>query len=661
MKQLFKYYTRFFIGLFPIFFLPFLTEPYGLGKNWLLMASAFLGMVIWAVIILTDKKIKIKYSKSLIFFFLFTLWSLWSWGKMSVGGRTSSLFNSFGLGTIISLCAWMFLLLQVNSKEEKKKQVLALTLSGVVLAIFSLILFILPESRLPINTSWISITKGWSLTGTLIGEVFLFLFLAIEYLKRMLVSIKKSESYIKEALLTVVFSLVLFLGIYKLFSFGMPILSGYTSWVIAVDTLKGNLVEGSSFFGVGPGNFLVAFNLFKPAVYNLSPYWATGFLLSGMGWLHLWTELGLVGLAFSFALVSTLIKNRKSKDFIRLLLFVLAFLFLPLNLILVFLLMFLMVGLAEKKEVSPILEVGETRINIMPYVIGILLLAGGVFGSYLCGRFFMGDMYVKKSMVAASKDDGKATYDYQLKAISLSPRMPAYFQLNSRTSLAIAATILQNEESTDDDKETASKLIQQAVDQAKAAISLNRLDSSNWLTLADTYRQLIGVVEGTADWALQAYQQAVNLNPTNPAIKLDMGGLLFAAGNYEEADRVFEEVVTDKNDYANAWYNWAYTAKQLNRVDYAVVRLEQALRLVPQDSGDYEQADKELTEWKKELDELIKQQQAQLAAQQQQQQQQEQKEPETFKVPEPLPTVGEEELVDVPAEELEPPIEENIE
>jgi tetratricopeptide (TPR) repeat protein len=654
MKQLLKYYTRAFVLLFPILFLPFLTESYGLGKNWFLAISAFVGLIIWAVMLLTDKKANMKYGKVFIVFFLFVLWSLWSWWKMPIGGRFVSLFNPFGLGTIISFCIWMFLLLQVNSKEEKQKQVNCLTISGLILAVISLVLFILPESKLPINTSWISIDKTWSLTGTLIGEVFVFLFLAIEYLKRMLALLRKSESYIKEAVLTVVFGLVLCLGIYKLFSFGMPILSGYVSWSIAVDTLKGNMIKGSSLFGVGPGNFLVAFNLFKPALYNLSPYWATGFALSGMGWLHLWTELGLAGLVISLALLINLVKNKKSKDFARLLIFVLAFLFLPLNLMSVFLLVLLMVWSAEKKEVKPVLEVGEARLNVMPYILSGLILAGALFGSYLWTRFLIGDIYIRKSMVAASKDDGKGTYDYQIKAIGFNPRMSSYFQLNSRTCLAIAATILQNEESTDTDKQMASQLIQQAVDQAKIAISLNGLDSSAWLTLADTYRQLIGVVEGTADWALQAYQQAVNLNPVNPAIKLDMGGLLFAAGNFEEADRVFEEVVTDKNDYANAWYNWAYTAKQLGRVDYAVVRLEQALRLVPQDSGDYEQANKELAEWKKELDELIKQQQAQLAAQQQEQ---EQKQPETFKVPEPLPTVGEEELVDVPAEELEPPVE----
>jgi len=82
-----------------------------------------------------------------------------------------------------------------------------------------------------------------------------------------------------------------------------------------------------------------------------------------------------------------------------------------------------------------------------------------------------------------------------------------------------------------------------------------------------------------------------------------------------------------------------------------VSRLEQALKLVPADSGDYELASKELDVWKKELDEAVKKQQELLK-----QQQAQQKIPETLKTAEPVSTMGEEEMVNVPAEELQPPV-----
>ena len=191
---------------------------------------------------------------------------------------------------------------------------------------------------------------------------------------------------------------------------------------------------------------------------------------------------------------------------------------------------------------------------------------------------------------------------------------------------------------TDEDRQKASTLVQQAVREGKAAIALDENNPIYWLNLAMIYRQLVGMVDGAADWSYQAYQQAVVLEPANPISKLDLGGLLFAANKFEEADRVFEQVVTTKPDFANGWYNWAYSAKKLNKLEFAVARLTQAVALVPATSGDYEKANGELTTWKKELAAS-----AEAMA----------PKAETLKTAEPLPTTGKEQVV-VPTGELAP-------
>jgi Tfp pilus assembly protein PilF len=175
------------------------------------------------------------------------------------------------------------------------------------------------------------------------------------------------------------------------------------------------------------------------------------------------------------------------------------------------------------------------------------------------------------------------------------------------------------------------------------------LDNQNtlyWQNLASIYRQLIGVVDGAPDWSYQSYQQALAFDPTNPMLSLDMGGLLFSAGKYSDAERAFETVAMNKSDYANGWYNWAYAAKQQGKLDVAVQRLAQAVALVPIDSGDYDKASKELDVWKKEYNDAVKKQQAQ---------QQQQKAPETLNAPALLPTGTKEEKVNVPAADLQPP------
>jgi tetratricopeptide (TPR) repeat protein len=264
----------------------------------------------------------------------------------------------------------------------------------------------------------------------------------------------------------------------------------------------------------------------------------------------------------------------------------------------------------------------------------------------------LGDFYLRNSLVAAAKNDGGNTYNLQIKAIANNPFSAEYRRIYSQTNLALAETMLSNKEITDDDKEKASVLIQQSVREAKAAIALNQADPDKWLNLAAIYKSLIGVVDGAADWSYQAYSQAVALNPTDPTSGLDLGGLLYAAGQYEEADRMFEQVVTNKNDYANGWYNWAYSAKKLNKLANAVDRLSQALTLVPATSGDYEQASTELATWKKEYDEAVKKYNEQVKAAEE-----EAKKAETLTTPEPLPTGNVESQIPIPSGgDIQPPV-----
>jgi len=167
--------------------------------------------------------------------------------------------------------------------------------------------------------------------------------------------------------------------------------------------------------------------------------------------------------------------------------------------------------------------------------------------------------------------------------------------------------------------------------------------------LGSIYKSLIGVVEGAPDWALESFQQAAILDQAYPLVRMEIGSLYFSSNLFENADRHFEEVLLRKSDFANGWYNWAHTAKKMNRLADAVTRLNQAVLLVPIYSTDYENASKELASWRQELDKLT-------AASQPQEQVK--TDEQTLKTAEPLPTVAEE--IDLPTEDLQPPLPEEI-
>jgi len=673
MKNILKYYVAVVMFLMPVFVLPVVTGVYGFGKSWFLGAAGLLGLIFWLIEVLMGKK-KVRGSKIFGFMFLLFLWSFISWMRMPTGVRVRSLQGSLGFGTVMALVIWVFLWIQVQGKKEFNRQFVFLSVAGILVALMSLIVFLLPENKLPLNlpkeNPLVSVGVGWSITGSLQVEATLFLFLLAEWLRRFLRKIKEKEGgetngWLVEAIGVSFFGLMMFLDLYRLFKTGWLVMDGLSSWVIAVETLKSSPV-----FGVGVGNFLQSFLMYRPASYNLTVYWSSAFLVSKMGFLQLWTEMGLGGLVLVFLAIKfwwgqkKVWKGAKRFDFWRLGMFLAIVFLLPMNLLAVWLLLwlvsgklmevgeggFLLMGLKLKKR-----EGGEVDLGMI-LRIGMAVLVGGatVWGGYWWTRILMGEIYLRKSFVAMSQNKVEATFNWQIKAMQTNPSSAEYRRYYSQTNLSLAQSLLtvgEEGQISEENKQNAGTLIQQAVAEAKAAINLDSRNSAYWTNLAVIYKALAGMVDGAADWSLEAYRQAVALNPVDPLLKLDLGSLLFAGGNYEAADRVFEEVVVSKQNFANGWYNWAYNAKKMNRLADAVARLSQAIALVPVDSGDYEKASEELMSWRKELDEAVKKEK-ELA---QQQQVQTEKEAETLTSPEAIPTVKEEEQVNVPAEDLEPP------
>jgi tetratricopeptide (TPR) repeat protein len=681
MNTILKYFIRSIFLIFPVIFIPIVIDGFGFGKNLALAVLAFVALILWTIKLIIDKEKIVKTNKLFWLFLVFVIWSGVTFFRLDTGSRMMSLMNPMGIGTVISFFVLFFVWLQVNDKEETKKQFLFLTIAGLITGIVSLIVFLLPVNKLPLlipkNNPLMSITAVWSLVGSVWGEATLFIFLIFGWLKKLLKKVKEKSdfnSYWMEALATIFFSLLFLLDIYRIFKAGWTFLDLKSAWIIAAETFKVH-----PFFGMGIGNFLEAFNSYRPASFNLTNMWTTSFTSSSMGILQIWTELGVVGLGLVLYLVAMVMKLKRTNNFWQLVLFLVISLFLPLNLVTVFLLLWILSNnLPATKETKLILNVGEKNFNVMPYVVAVLILVGVGFGGYWMTRIFLGDVYMRKSLVAASKNDGTKTYELQIKAIGFNPNVPSYRKTYSQVNLSLASTLLSNKDISDDDKQKASTLVQQAVREAKAAVTLSQKNPEYWYNLAGIYKSLVGLVDGAADWSYQAYQQTVILDPVNPTYYLDMGGLLYAAGSYESAERAFEQAATTKTNYANAWYNWAYAAKQQNKLSAAVSRLTQALTLVPNDSSDYTTASKELESWKAELATLTKQQaeatksaqtqtdtnsqaqQAQPVEQMQQQQTQpiqqqteQQKTPVDGQVKGVTTGTGAEEKVNVPADQFE--------
>lgn len=657
MKKSFKIYVRLSLVLLPIFMWPWSADPFSFGKVVLAIMMGMVGLVWWALNQVIYKEDKVKFNQ----YWLLML-GLFGWGgysffaRVPLGIRARTLVEPVGMGLLAAVTIWMFLWLQIKNEEETRKQWDWLTVTGVLVAVSSLVVFLIPTAKLPFvfpkENPLLVVGAANSMTGSLMAEVVLLLLLVVEWVSRSARKIRQNESYLATAVLTGFLGLVTMLDVYRIIKLGWVTMDLVTAWSIAVEAFKRSPV-----FGSGIGTFLEGFMALRPASYNLTKFWSANFNSSSSGLLQLWTELGGVGLGIVVVGVLGVIKNGKKYfsswfEVIKAVIVIVSVLFFPLTWVTVFLAAWWVVSLVKVDRVASIkLKLGEMGVNVAPVVLLILLVVtAGVVGFYEMA-IVKGEYFFRKSIIAASKNDGVGAYNFQIKAIASNENMADYHKTYSQTNSSLALILLQNKDISDDDKQKASVLIQQSVREAKAAIALNNFNAEYWSNLAGIYKRIIGLVDGAPDWSLQAYSQAVALDPTNPLIKMEMGGLLFAATSYDAADRVFEQVIANKSDFANGWYNWAYTAKNTNRLGDAIQRLTQAVALVPKDSADYDKASKELEVWTKEYNDAVKKQ----AETSKTTQNLTPTPTGTLRTAEPLPTVNKQEKVNVPVGELQPP------
>ncbi|MBI2007217.1 MAG: tetratricopeptide repeat protein, partial [Candidatus Blackburnbacteria bacterium] len=276
-------------------------------------------------------------------------------------------------------------------------------------------------------------------------------------------------------------------------------------------------------------------------------------------------------------------------------------------------------------------EAAGRKNNLLPWFFALVSLSGLALVLYFGRDIYAGEMAYRRGLNAVLANDGIRAYNSMIEAINKNPRFDGYRISYSQINLALANNIAAKKDLTDQERQTVSQLIQQAIAQAKSGVSLNQKRSENWGNLARIYQSLIPAAQGADQFAIATYQQAIALDPVNPELRIALGGVFYGLGRYEDAARVFELAVAAKPNHANAHYNLASALREKKDTGRAVGEMEQVLQLVDVTSQDYKTAQAELDKLRGKLKE---EQEATRAAQ-----------PETLKGPS-APT----------GPEIEPPI-----
>ena len=519
-----------------------------------------------------------------------------------LSGSTTSLTASLLVGLVVSAS------LMVNLKSPVKK--------FLTLAIFM--------------SDFVALTVFGGMAFLIVAV----LLIGLAVLKSPSENINKSKMYLFPALGALIAFVVLFFIVPQTKSvlqrdYPKEILpSVQESWIVSSTTLRDFPI-----FGSGVSTFYLNYPRYKTLSQNYTPTWNVNFDKPANEVFNIISTLGIFGLLAYIALVSTLvglvIKSTKVNDAYKGLSVVicagliasLAALFLGyLSFQLAFLSFTLMGLLTAESALNTNKSWAKLRIlslesrtdtegisivegtilvkkEVLQYVISLPIVALAGFGLYQAYLQYAPEYYIRKAITSASRQDISGSYDYQVKAISINAQRSEYHRIYANTNLALAQSLSTKQDLSDQEKTTAQNLVAQALRNIKfASENVNPLDPANWSARGQIYQFLIPAAKDADQFAIQAYNTAIQLDPTNPVLRVELGGIYFAKEDYLSAGNLFKQAVNLKDDYANARYNLAYSLLKLKSYDDAKTEFEAAQGLVAKDSEDYKKVAADLEE-----------------------------------------------------------------
>lgn len=609
-----------FLLALPLFFLSVTTDAFVLSKQIILIITVSITGILFGMRTIIEGKIKFRSTPFDLPIFLLIIASL-----------ISSVLSINRLDALTSLMPFFFLtllyyLLTNNIKNEKS---LLLVLSALVLGTsISAIISILSYFQIYILPFSYTQATYFNTFGSLLDQATYFALTLpitgyfIYSLVKTLSSKKKAGSNATITPVSIAFSVAFFIILAALAITGyqlittqkpliLPLEIGFQTAFAAISQDTGRILWGF-LFGSGFGTYINDFTRFKSAAYNLNEnLWSFTFFRSSTFVLETLATTGIAGLLSFLFLVLKIIKERNF--FIPLIIaLVLAFI-LPFSFTIIILFYVLIsvfaVTLAHNKpekfaetefyfvtlkrgllatrtegESISLNNMERRYSKLLPFLFFILLLFLISIPSYFSARYFISDILYKNSLIAYSQNNGLQTYNLQLAAINAFPYRDLYYRGLSQTNLALANALAiqeqKNSSPSTQNQQNILLLIQQAINAGRNATVTAPATVFNWNNLSNIYRSLIGFGQNADQFAILTNQQAIVLDPNNPQQYLDLGGVYYQIGAYDEAIRQFQIAINIKRDYANAYYNLGHALEAKGNTNEALIAYQAVKTLV---------------------------------------------------------------------------------
>ncbi len=604
------------IVVVPITFVPLVLNGFQTPKATIILISTLIIVGMWLLQRITEKVLRITihpFSLPLLAMIVATIASL-----IFSQQHITTLFVTLPL-VEISMILLILITTSVFVIQHTRSYIELLLLPAVIVTLISILQIIGVGPSFILNKFFglqLPHNLAFSLTGSPLASL---LFLITAFIPNAL-EMLKHKNWSKNILIT--FGLVattIGIGIH-IFGFVtqsnlFTILSPKAGLSIALDTFK---EPKQALFGVGVNQFENAYTQYKPVWINAKPYWNATFFTSTSYVLTILVTRGLVGfVAWLFLTVQVARQLKETPQYthpaviLTITGLVLQLIF-PTNMVLIFTtLLGLLLWTASlrthhnKKTFDVILSLNAFQITpagepithkrpqeLLAYftaVIGSIVLLGlGFFTT----KALATEALMQRSLQKASVD-AQQTHKLQQRAVAWDYYKKNYHRTYAQTNLALASAISQQGDGTKEQQAMVAQLAQTAIKHAKLATRIDDNNTQNWMSLASIYKALLDSTPGAGQWTIAAYVQAIETSPNNPTLRLELGGVYYGLGDYEQAEKLFEQAATLKPDWANAFYNLANALKKQSKNQKAGIAYQRTLELLEPTSEQYFTAQKE--------------------------------------------------------------------
>lgn len=532
----------------------------------------------------------------------------WSFAKLLSFNTIGSITN-LGIFLAVVLPLSLGLLFGIKQqKEEKKEKLMLVLLKGVLIVsiCISLVVILLLNFR-----------NLWIITA-----ISMIMISGFWLAKRHTVQ-NQNLAWIALPITILALSLIFLFFRPALFDLNLPVEVNLTQRA-GLDIVK-KAVSNNPILGMGPETFIYNYSLYKPEAINQTIFWNARFANGASEILSLLSEIGILGLIAFLAfvgislikIVKNLISNGNQDHLIEikvglfsgwLALFISWFLC-PQNMILIFtfwlLLTFLTILSRDERDIK-IINFKTSNKAAMAISFGFIVIMIAIIGLlYLEGSRFIAETKYKAGIDLTNSGKINEGINKVVRATVANPYEDRFYRDLAQLFVFQINQDLNNQDLDPQDRANRVQVgISNAINSAVRVTTLDSKNVTNWIIRGFVYRSLINLVNGSGEWAIKSYEEALKLEPTNPSIYLEMGrtyangaDLLRSQAQKDnqakaqmddylnKAIEVYNKAIELKSNYAPAHFEIALVYDQQGKADEAITRMENSLLLAPRDTG----------------------------------------------------------------------------